>query len=44
MINYGKGLTNCNFDTNEKYLYVTGFNDVSRIRLKFFIFHQYFFL
>ena len=34
MINYGKGLTNCNFDTDEKYLYVTGFNDVSRIRLK----------
>jgi len=34
MINYGKGLTNCNFDEKEKYLYVTGFNDVSRIKLK----------
>ena len=34
MINYGKALTNCNFDKEEKYLYVTGFNDVSRIKLK----------
>jgi gluconolactonase len=34
MINYGKGLTNCNFDSEEKYLYVTGFDDVSRIKLK----------
>ena len=34
MINYGKGLTNRNFDTDEKYLYVTGFDDVSTIRLK----------
>jgi gluconolactonase len=34
MINYGKGLTNCSFDEQEKYLYVTGFNDVSRIKLK----------
>ena len=33
-INYGKAITNCNFDTNEEYLYVTGFNDVSRIKLK----------
>ena len=33
-INYGKGVTNCNFDTNEEYLYVTGFNDISRIKLK----------
>ena len=34
MINYGKGLTNCNFDEQEEYLYVTGFNDVTRIKLK----------
>jgi len=33
-INYGKAITNCNFDENEEYLYVTGFDDVSRIRLK----------
>lgn len=33
-INYGKAITNCNFDTNEEYLYVTGFNDISRIKLK----------
>ena len=33
-INYGKPITNCNFDTNEEYLYVTGFNDISRIKLK----------
>ena len=34
MINYGKGLTNSNFDEQEEYLYVTGFNDVTRIKLK----------
>ena len=33
-INYGKAITNCNFDSNEEYLYVTGFDDVSRIKLK----------
>ena len=33
-INYGKAITNCNFDTNEEYLYVTGFDDISRIKLK----------
>ena len=33
-INYGKPITNCNFDENEEYLYVTGFDDVSRIKLK----------
>jgi len=33
-INYGKAITNCNFDEDEEYLYVTGFNDVSRIKLK----------
>ena len=33
-INYGKPITNCNFDTNEQYLYVTGFDDISRIKLK----------
>ena len=33
-INYGKPITNCNFDTNEEYLYVTGFDDISRIKLK----------
>ena len=34
MINYGKKVTNCNFDDKEEYLYVTGFDDVSRIKLK----------
>ena len=34
MINYGKKITNCNFDDKEEYLYVTGFDDVSRIKLK----------
>ena len=34
MINYGKKITNCNFDNNEDYLYVTGFDDISRIKLK----------
>ena len=34
MINYNKALTNCNFDKEEKYLYVTGFSDISRIKLK----------
>ncbi len=34
MINYGKKITNCNFDNKEKYLYVTGFDDISRIKLK----------
>ena len=33
-INYGKAITNCNFDEDEEYLYVTGFDDVSRIKLK----------
>ncbi len=33
-INFGKGVTNCSFDKNENYLYVTGFNDISRIKLK----------
>ena len=33
-INYGKAITNCNFDKDEEYLYVTGFDDVSRIKLK----------
>lgn len=33
-INYGKPITNCNFDTNEQYLYVTGFDNISRIKLK----------
>tara|TARA_B100000941_G_scaffold285187_1_gene256880 strand:- start:289 stop:1287 length:999 start_codon:yes stop_codon:yes gene_type:complete len=33
-INYGKPITNCNFDSNEEYLYVTGFDDISRIKLK----------
>ena len=32
-INYNKSITNCNFDTNEEYLYVTGFNDLTRIKL-----------
>lgn len=34
MINYGKKITNCNFDNKEEYLYVTGFDDISRIKLK----------
>ena len=34
MINYGKKVTNCNFDDKEEYLYVTGFDDISRIKLK----------
>ena len=34
MINYGKKITNCNFDDKEEYLYVTGFDDISRIKLK----------
>ena len=34
MINYGKKITNCNFDDKEEYLYVTGFEDISRIKLK----------
>ena len=34
MINYGKKVTNCNFDDKEEYLYVTGFADISRIKLK----------
>ena len=34
MINFGKKITNCNFDENEEYLYVTGFDDISRIKLK----------
>ena len=34
MINYAKKVTNCNFDDKEEYLYVTGFDDVSRIKLK----------
>ncbi len=34
MINYGKKITNCNFDNEEEYLYVTGFDDISRIKLK----------
>ena len=34
MINYGKKTTNCNFDNKEEYLYVTGFDDISRIKLK----------
>ena len=34
LINYGKKITNCNFDNNEDYLYVTGFDDISRIKLK----------
>ncbi len=34
MINYGKKVTNCNFDDKEEYLYVTGLDDVSRIKLK----------
>tara|TARA_B100000575_G_scaffold287229_1_gene285211 strand:+ start:2155 stop:3132 length:978 start_codon:yes stop_codon:yes gene_type:complete len=34
MINYGKQITNCNFDNEEEYLYVTGFDDISRIKLK----------
>ena len=34
MINYGKKITNCNFDDKERYLYVTGFDDISRIKLK----------
>ena len=33
-INYGKAITNCNFDEDEEYLNVTGFDDVSRIKLK----------
>ena len=33
-INYGKAITNCNFDEDEEYLYVTGFDDISRIKLK----------
>jgi len=32
-INYNKSITNCSFDTNEEYLYVTGFNDLTRIKL-----------
>jgi gluconolactonase len=34
IINYGKKITNCNFDDKEEYLYVTGFDDISRIKLK----------
>ena len=34
MINYGKKVTNCNFDDKEEYLYVTGFDNISRIKLK----------
>ena len=34
MINYGKKITNCNFDDKEEYLYVTGLDDISRIKLK----------
>ncbi len=34
MINYGKKITNCTFDNKEEYLYVTGFDDISRIKLK----------
>ena len=34
MINYEKKITNCSFDDKEKYLYVTGFDDISRIKLK----------
>ena len=34
MINYGKKVTNCNFDDKEEYLYVTGFDAISRIKLK----------
>ena len=34
MINFGKKITNCNFDEKEEYLYVTGFDDISRIKLK----------
>ena len=34
MINYGKQITNCNFDNEEEYLYVTGFDDISRIKIK----------
>ena len=34
IINYGKKITNCNFDNKEEYLYVTGFDDISRIKLK----------
>ena len=34
MINYGKKITNCTFDSKEEYLYVTGFDDISRIKLK----------
>ena len=34
MINYGKKITNCNFDNKEEYLYVTGFDDISRVKLK----------
>ena len=34
MINYGKKITNCNFDNKEEYLYVTGFDDISRIKLE----------
>ena len=34
MINYGKKVTNCNFDDKEEFLYVTGFNDISRVKLK----------
>ena len=34
MINFGKKITNCNFDDKEEYLYVTGFDDISRIKLK----------
>ena len=33
-INFGGGVTNCNFDTNEEYLYVTAFSYVARIKLK----------
>ena len=33
-INFGGGVTNCNFDSNEEYLYVTAFSYVARIKLK----------
>tara|TARA_B100000686_G_C16795364_1_gene981893 strand:+ start:582 stop:1583 length:1002 start_codon:yes stop_codon:yes gene_type:complete len=33
-IDFGGGITNCAFDNNEEFLYVTGFTHVSRIKLK----------
>lgn len=32
-INFGGGVTNCNFDEDEKFLYVTGFGFVARVSL-----------